>query len=151
MHSSDLWASPSPKTGIVPPPDLDDALGAAPGGNRILVLEDDVIVAFALENILSEAGYEIVAVSARGEDAAALADRHRPDLVLADVRLAGAMDGITAVATITARHAVPAIFLTAHTDAQTRERMAALAPADILAKPVPDPVLLAAVAAALRR
>jgi len=150
MNIGKLWASADPKRGAWPPPDPNAAQRAAPGRKRIMILEDDAVVGFALENILTEAGYEIAALCVRGEDAPAMAERHRPDLVLADVRLAGAMDGIAAVAAINARLAVPAIFLTAHTDPATRERMAALSPAEILAKPTPDTLLLAAVAAALR-
>jgi CheY-like chemotaxis protein len=67
------------------------------------------------------------------------------------VKLAGAMDGIDAVAAIRARHDMPVIFMTAHTDPPTRARMNAVGPAEILAKPVPDLTLMQAVAAALRR
>jgi CheY-like chemotaxis protein len=66
------------------------------------------------------------------------------------VKLAGGMDGIDAVTAMLARRKVPVIFVTAHTDARTRARMAAVGPAEILAKPVPDLLLLHAVAAALR-
>lgn len=103
----------------------------------------------AIESLLAEAGYLVLTTCARGEDALALVDRQAPDLVLADVKLAGTMDGVEAAAVIRARHNVPIIFVTAHTDPATRERMRAVGPAEILAKPVPDFLLVRAVAAAL--
>lgn len=147
--TGELWASPEPKGSSWPPPEAEDRLQSRPARTRILILEDDAIVAFALENILGEAGYDVVGVCARGEDAAAAAERQRPDLVIADVRLAGSMDGIAAVAAIRARMALRVIFLTAHTDPGTRERMLGQSPDEILAKPSPDSLLLAAIATAL--
>ena len=114
------------------------------------MIEDDPIVSLAMENLLIEAGYEIVSVCARGEDAAGLAATHRPNLILADVKLAGTVDGVGAIGAIRATSDVPVILVTAHSDPATRGRMAALHPAEILAKPVPDFLLLHAVAAALR-
>ena len=118
--------------------------------SRILVIEDDPIVSLAMENLLADAGYLVLASCARGEAALRLAEHERPDLILADVKLAGAMDGVDAVAALLPRYRVPVIFVTAHTDAATRARMTALAPAEILAKPISDVLLLHAVAAALR-
>lgn len=150
MQAIYIWASPGPNPGPRPIPRAADDVGAAPNRNRILVIEDDPVVSLGIEHLLVEAGYMVLATCARGEDAPALAERHRPDLVLADVKLAGLMDGIDAVAAIRSRREVPVIFMTAHTDAHTRARMMALGPAEILAKPVPDLLLLHAVAAALR-
>jgi len=150
MQHGQLSAGPDPERGPWPSPDPERDLKASPDRNRIMVIEDDAIVSLAIENLLVEAGYAIVALCARGEDAAFLAARYRPDLVLADVKLAGAIDGIGAVAAIRAESDVPVIFVTAHSDPATRGRMAALNPAEILAKPVPDFLLLHAVAAALR-
>ena len=146
----ELWALPTPRHSAFWAPETEGGPDTALAKRRILILEDDAIVGFALENILAEAGYDVVGVCVRGEDAAATAERHRPDLVIADVRLAGAMDGIAAVAAIRARVDLYVIFLTAHTDAGTRERMAAQSPDDILAKPSPDALLLSAIASALK-
>lgn len=149
MQHAQIWAGPDPERGPRPPLDPDRDLKASPDRNRIMVIEDDAIVSLATENLLVEAGYAIVALCARGEDAAALAARYRPDLILADVKLAGALDGIGAIAAIRAESGVPVIFVTAHSDAATQARMEALDPIEILAKPVPDFLLLNAVAAAL--
>jgi DNA-binding NarL/FixJ family response regulator len=149
MTDLQMWTAADPRE---PPAATAETQGpprARPRGNRILLIEDDAIVSLAIEHLLREAGYEIVATCARGEDALVAAKRHRPDLVLADVKLAGAMDGIEAVALIRARHDVPAVFVTAHSDPATLGRMQATRPADILGKPVPDILLVQAVGAAL--
>ena len=150
MQAVYIWASIGPRSGPRPLPRAADDIAAAPGRNRVLVIEDDAVVSLGIEHLLTEAGYTVVATCTRGEEALALAERNRPDLILADVKLAGAMDGIDAAAAIRGQHDVPVIFVTAHTDPRTRARMEAVEPAVILAKPVPDLLLLHAVAAALR-
>lgn len=150
MQAIYIWASPGPASGPPPIARADDDVAATPGRNRVLVVEDDPVVSLGIEHLLVEAGYVILASCARGEEALAQAERHRPDIILADVKLAGAMDGIDAAAAIRARLEVPVIFVTAHTDPLTQARMAAVRPAEILAKPVPDLLLLHAMAAALR-
>ena len=149
MRVGHISAGPDPKSPPWRSPDPDRGAREAPERKKIMVIEDDPIVSMAMENLLAEAGYVILSSCARGEDAPALAELQRPDLILADVKLAGAMDGIAAVALIRARSGVPVIFVTAHSDPATRERMHAVGPADILAKPVPDFLLVRAVAAAL--
>ena len=151
MQAICVWASPGPQRGPRPIPRSADDVAPAPDRNRILVIEDDSIVSLAMEHVLTDAGYVILACCARGEEALAVAERERPDLILADVKLAGTMDGVDAVATILGRRPVAVIFVTAHTDPRTRARMEVLAPADILGKPISDGSLLHAVAAALRR
>jgi CheY-like chemotaxis protein len=150
MDAMHIWASPAPKSGLPQPAWAADELGAAPGRRKILVIEDDPIVSLGIEHLLTEAGYAIVGSCGRGEEAVAVAELEEPDLILADVKLAGTMDGIESVAAILKLLALPVIFVTAHTDPRTRARMEGLGPADILAKPVPDQLLLHAVAAALR-
>lgn len=144
-----ISAGPDPKSPPWPGRDPDRDAREAPERKKIMVIEDDPIVSMAMENLLAEAGYVMLSSCARGEDAPAMAERHRPDLILADVKLAGIVDGVEAVAAIRARSDVPVIFVTAHTDPATRERMHAVGAADILAKPVPDFLLVRAVAAAL--
>lgn len=149
MFDDDLWASGNPQTALRARAEPDDEATTVTEPKKIIVIEDDAIVSMAMENLLVEAGYIVLSTCARGEDALALVERQAPDLVLADVKLAGTMDGIDAASAIRARRSVPIIFVTAHTDATTRERMRAVGPADILAKPVPDFLLVRAVAAAL--
>ena len=117
----------------------------------ILIVEDERIVAAALQHQLEHEGYSVVGNVGRGEAAVELAIEHRPDLVLMDVALAGAMDGIAASAEIRARAGAPVIFLTAYSDEATLQRAGATAPFSYLLKPVQERQLRPAIEMALYR
>jgi len=89
---------------------------------KILVVEDETIVALDLQNSLKILGYEVVAAATTGEDAITKANRTRPDLVLMDIMLKGEMDGVQAAETIHAQLGVPVIFLTACADEATLQK-----------------------------
>ncbi len=89
---------------------------------RILIVEDESIVALDMRNQLIELGYEIVGVAASGEDAVASASAKNPDLILMDIRLKGAMDGVEAAERIRSELDVPIIFITAYADEKTLAR-----------------------------
>jgi DNA-binding response OmpR family regulator len=89
----------------------------------ILVIEDDPVMGMALKDELELEGYRVVAVTDNGEEAVALADQFKPDLVMVDVRLAGSVDGIEAVSSIRRRIQTKIVFVTAHVDLETRKRM----------------------------
>lgn len=80
---------------------------------RVLVVEDERVVARDIEQQLLELGYLPVGITSRGEDAIDLVAQLQPDLVLMDIQLAGHIDGITAAQTIRTVHAKPVVFLTA--------------------------------------
>jgi len=61
---------------------------------KVLILEDDVLVAWSLREVLSLTGYEVTGIAATVNDALCLAENTRPDLAVVDVRLAGNRDGI---------------------------------------------------------
>lgn len=86
---------------------------------KILVVEDESVVAEDLFHQLLEMGYQPVAKTARAEDAILLADQLRPNLVLMDIHLAGEMSGTTAATIIHDRYDIPVIFLTAYADEET--------------------------------
>jgi PAS domain S-box-containing protein len=106
---------------------------AAPG--RILVVEDEAIIAADLAETLGSLGYDVVATVDTAEDAIVMAADQAPDIVLMDVRLAGAIDGIQAAATIKQRADIPVIFLTAYSDDETLTRAIDIAPLAYLVKP----------------
>jgi CheY-like chemotaxis protein len=89
----------------------------------ILIVEDEAIVAYDLANKIRQMGYEVVGTAATGEEAIELARLHRPELMLMDIQLAGAIDGITAVQQIHSECNLPTLFLTANSDPHTNERM----------------------------
>lgn len=117
---------------------------AAPGRpSRVLVVEDDGLVALEMEAYLTGAGYEVVGVAADAAEALALGRRLAPDLALVDLRLRGAEDGLRAAAGL--REAgVPCLFVAA---ARPAERGRGLG-LGWLPKPFTEGDLLAAVAAA---
>ncbi len=82
-------------------------------GARILVVEDELIVARDIRLQLVDLGYEPVGHATRGEQAVSMAESLQPDLVLMDVQLAGTMDGIAAAEQIRSQLALPVVFLTA--------------------------------------
>jgi PAS domain S-box-containing protein len=116
---------------------------------RILVVEDDRVVARDLQQQLVRLGHTVVGVASRGDDAVRLVTTAAPELVLMDIRLDGGTDGIDAAREIRDRHPVPVIYLTAHTDDRTLERASATEPFGYLVKPFDDIQLRTAIEIAL--
>ena len=116
---------------------------------RILVVEDERIVAMDLADTLNEMGYSVIAVTARGEDAVQRAEELHPDLILMDVHLAGNLDGIQTTELIRRNLDVPVVYLTAHSDVETVRRAAATAVCGYLVKPFRSPDLHCAIEIAL--
>jgi CheY-like chemotaxis protein len=102
---------------------------------RVLVVEDQALIALSLAADLAALGCDVVGRAATGEAAIELARRHTPDIVVMDVHLCGEMDGIEAAAAIKAECAPRLIFVTAYADGPDRPRMEALRPTAILGKP----------------
>lgn len=96
------------------------SLEQTPG--RVLIVEDEYFVALSIEETLSDAGFVVVGMAATAEQAIAMAAAERPDIVLMDIRLGGARDGIDAAAQILERFGIPSILATAQADPGTRRR-----------------------------
>ncbi len=105
---------------------------------RILVVEDERIVAQDIEATLEQLGYDVVATVGTGEAAIEAVDRLRPDLVMMDIHLGDGIDGVEAADRIRLRHTIPVIFLTAYTDAQTLDRAKITEPYGYIVKPFDD-------------
>jgi signal transduction histidine kinase len=101
----------------------------------ILIVEDEEIVAADLGNKLRQLGYDVCGSARRGEDAVALARERDPDLVLMDIRLAGAMDGVEAAEMICHELGLPVIYLTAHLDGPTLQQAKVTEPFGYILKP----------------
>ena len=82
--------------------------------SRVLIIEDEPIIAMDLENLLTELGHKVVATAATRDEAVAKAHSERPGLVLADINLGEGGSGIDAVADILASFDIPVIFVTAY-------------------------------------
>jgi two-component system, response regulator PdtaR len=138
----------SDPTGAFPLVSLGEPQGHTGKGERIMIVEDDYFVALSVEADLRDAGYDVVAIVATGEDAinegATL-----PALAIVDIRLAGILDGIETAIELR-RMGIPAIFASAHTDEATKQRGMAAQPLGWLSKPYSKAELLIAVDNALR-
>ncbi len=102
---------------------------------RILIVEDEVVVAMDLRQQVLTLGYEPVAETRMGEEAILLAGQLQPDLVLMDINLAGEMDGIAAAEVIRSRFSIPVVFLTASTTDSFVSRAKLVAPLGFIYKP----------------
>jgi len=118
---------------------------------RILIAEDDGIIAARLRSFLIKLGYIVPAVVASGEEAVRQAAAFRPELVLMDIRLAGNLDGIEAGGQISADLGIPLIYLTAYMDDTLLQRAKRTEPYGYLVKPVQDRELRATIEVALYR
>ena len=124
------------------------AKAVQPAG-RVLVVEDEFFLAVQIEEWLLGNGLEVVDVVHTADEAIAVADTERPDLVIMDIRLASDTDGIAAALEILERTGIRCIFATAYADAATRERGEKARPFAWLRKPFTADVLLGTVKAAL--
>jgi len=102
---------------------------------RILVVEDESIVALDIQDRLESLGYEVPATVASGENAIEQAGILRPDLVLMDIHLQGQMDGVAAADQIRRQFGIPVIYLTANADHPTVERAKVTEPFGYVIKP----------------
>ena len=102
---------------------------------RILVVEDEPLVASYVETLLKDLGYTVVGIVDSGERAVSKTQAEQPDLVLMDIRLRGEMDGIQAAEKIHLALAIPSVYLTAYTDEATLARVKA-GPFPYLVKPI---------------
>jgi two-component system, response regulator PdtaR len=130
--------------------DRGGASGAATEMARILVVEDEYLVALEMEGQLTEAGFEIVGIAGSAEEALTYAAAQRPVLVIMDIRLRGRRDGIDAALELFAKHGIRCVFVSAHYDAEARARAQAANPLAWLPKPYSMPSLIDVVRRALR-
>jgi two-component system, response regulator PdtaR len=102
---------------------------------RILILEDDYLIATQIEAALMQAGFDIAGIASSAEEAAELAASERPALVVADIRLAGKRDGIDAAIQLFRDYGIRSVFATAHHNPETRRRAKPANPLGWLPKP----------------
>ncbi|MGE0710392.1 MAG: response regulator [Planctomycetota bacterium] len=120
---------------------------AAPA--RLLIVEDELIVAADIASRLTRLGYEVAGQADTPQDAVRLAGELRPDLVLMDIRLRGNGDGVDATGEIQTRYHLPVVFLTAHADEVTLQRAKRTGAFGYVLKPFEERELRTAVEMAL--
>ncbi|MEA2084320.1 MAG: response regulator [Thermodesulfobacteriota bacterium] len=102
---------------------------------RILVVEDEGIIAKDIQKSLQDLGYHVCAVASSGEEAIKKAQEDRPDLVLMDIVLRDKMDGIETAGLLRSNFNIPVVYLTAYTDKKTLERAKVTEPFGYIIKP----------------
>jgi two-component system, response regulator PdtaR len=118
--------------------------------NRVLIIEDDLLIAMQMEAALAEAGFDVIASVTTGEEAIEVAGAQAPDLAVVDIRLAGNQDGVDTALELFRAHGIRCIFASAYADREARRRAAAAAPLGWLQKPYTMTSLTDLVRAALR-
>jgi CheY-like chemotaxis protein len=103
----------------------------------VLIVEDELLAAWHVETLVQDLGHVVCGIAARGDEAVQAAANLAPDIVFMDVNLGSGIDGVEAARRIRSVKLVPVVFVTAYSDATTRQRIASAVPeAPILTKPV---------------
>ncbi len=102
---------------------------------RILIVEDESLVAKDLTLRLEGLGYDVVGIAHSGEDALIIIEEKMPELILMDIMLRGDIDGIETAALVSERFDIPVIYLTAYSDDETIERAKITGPFGYILKP----------------
>lgn len=109
---------------------------------KILVVEDQIIVAKDIAATLKLAGYEVIGIAVDAKTAIDYCEERKPDLVLMDIRLKGEMTGIDAANIIYPKYNIPIIYLTAHSDSETLNKAKVTEPFGYVLKPYDTRVLI---------
>ncbi len=112
---------------------------------KVLIVEDKLLIAEDIAARLRNHAMTIAGVCASGEEALELLQQEKPDLILMDIELSGAMDGISTAHVIHQHYAIPVIFLSDFADAKTLDRAKKTHPANYLTKPFNEPELVRAI------
>ncbi len=118
---------------------------------RIVIADDEIIIASQIEECLRSNGYDVVGIAPSGEDAVEMALDLKPDLMLMDIVMPGKLDGISAAAKINDALHLPVIFLTAYADEEMIQRAKPIGPYAYVLKPLQERQLLAAIEIALHK
>jgi AmiR/NasT family two-component response regulator len=118
---------------------------------RVLVVEDEGIVAKGIQNMLHRLGYDVLGVVSSGTDAIKKAAETHPDVVLMDIVLEGDVDGIEAAEQIRVRFGIPIIYLTAYADEKTLQRAKLTEPYGYIIKPFNESELHAVIEMAFHK
>jgi len=109
--------------------------------SKILIVEDEIIVAQDLKQRLTDLGHNIVGIAAKGNDALQMTKKTNPDLILMDIRLKGELDGINTAQIIGNIYNIPFIYLTGSNDKTVIERAEKTKPAGYITKPFEDIII----------
>jgi len=105
---------------------------------RILIVEDESIIAMETESTLKGLGYQVVSVVGSGDKAIEAAEKVKPDIVLMDIRIKGEIDGIATAEVMRTRFDIPIIFMTAYLDEKRLEKAKLTMPFGYILKPIQE-------------
>lgn len=136
----------------MPAPDGQPASGHYAGnGWRILVVEDEAIIAMDIQDILKRIGYSSAEVVHSGEESIQKVASGHPHLVLMDIKLKGSLDGIEAAHQILQKYNVPVVYITAYGDEKTLKRVDGTGRFGYITKPFEESELQTAIQGALQK
>ncbi len=118
---------------------------------KVLIVEDEIIVAKHIENALISLGYSVAGIVSSGEYAVKNSEELRPDIVLMDIMLEGEIDGIEAAQEIRKRNSIPTIFLTAYSNEKVLNRAKTAKPYGYILKPFQETDLFTSIEIALHK
>ena len=118
---------------------------------KLIIVEDEILVAKSLENMLKDYGFDVVYICDNGKDAIEKARELKPALILMDIMLKGKMDGVDAAEYVYNRLNIPVVFLTAFGDDITLGRAKMAEPYGFLLKPITDGVLKTTIEVAIQK
>ncbi len=110
---------------------------------RVFIVEDELIFAYELKEMLERNGYEVVKLLKRGKDTIKAAEEFKPDIILMDIQLKGEIDGITTMEMIRRDKEMPVIYLTGNNYLEDSERLTQTKPVAVITKPIAIKRLLA--------
>jgi two-component system, response regulator PdtaR len=125
--------------------------GVIMAAGRILIVEDEHIVAMGIKRMLKNLGYTVTGVASSGEDAINKTESTFPDVVLMDIMLKGDIDGVEAAKTIKTKFEVPVVYLTAYSDNNILDRVKRTEPFGYIIKPFDEMDLYSSIEVALHR
>ncbi len=118
-------------------------------GKKILIAEDEIIIALDIKKILKNFGYKICSIVYSGEEAIKKALEEKPNLILMDIMLQGSINGIQAAEIISKEQNIPIIFLTAVTDTEALEKTLITENFGYIGKPYDEQALRSTIETAL--
>ena len=118
---------------------------------KVLIVEDEAIIAADIESILSNLGYQVVGIAKNGDRALDLFSSLRPDIALLDINIKGSLNGIDLAKIIREKFGFPFIFLTSYADAETLTAAGSTMPYGYIVKPFTDKDLKSNIEIALAR
>ncbi|OQY11015.1 MAG: hypothetical protein B6I31_05750 [Desulfobacteraceae bacterium 4572_19] len=118
---------------------------------KVLIVEDNTVVAEDCRHCLESFGYEVLPISSSAEESIKMAKKSKPDVVLMDIKLRDEMDGIEAAEQINAKFNIPVVFLSAYSDKPLLKRASQVGSFGYLIKPFADRELYATLEMAVQR